>query len=554
MQYLIILFAALVGTVFITPYYISLLNKVNVIDLPDGKRKLHSSPVPRMGGFLIFLIVTTSLFIFYGDLTSIKFFLFGSTVIVTIGAYDDLLGASWYTKFVYQTLSAILLLLVIMPQISTLTLFGIEFPFIPAAIILMIFVVGTINSFNLLDGLDGLVSGITLLVSALLFFISLNQLDIFLLVLLSTLIGCLVGFLKYNAFPARIFLGDSGSFLLGFYIVGAVLLIPVDHTTKNLDLTFPVFLLAVPIIDTLKVLSERLLSGRHPFLADRKHIHHIVFSKNITHKTTVFIITIYSLLFAANAIYYRYYNEIGGIIFFFVLLIPLVFANKMLTFIINSEKLLTYGRAVNRFPQVIINYYKTAVLPAVSLLTAILIIYLQIAGTNLRAEFLIPSLIILGSLLIFTILNYRKSKHFTDIIVFFNILIFFVINLSNPLLYRDIAEVPLIGNINFHLLIIALLLPTVGFFLLFRDRIQQNREMYLSGLDLAIILLVVLLSLTSRLIPISNSYIIPDTLFRSFLIYLFYKIVIQIKPKFRLTLYAFSFLMVLLSQTIILIS
>jgi hypothetical protein len=78
--------------------------------------------------------------------------------------------------------------------------------------------------------------------------------------------------------------------------------------------------------------------------------------------------------------------------------------------------------------------------------------------------------------------------------------------------------------------------------------------MYLSGLDLAIILLVVLLSLTSRLIPISNANLIPDTIFRSFLIYLFYKILIQIKPKFRLTLYAFSFLIVLLSQTIILIS
>jgi len=553
MQYLIILFAALVGTVFVTPYYINLLNKINVIDLPDGKRKLHISPVPRMGGFLIFIIVTTSLFIFYGDLTSIKFFLFGSTVIVTIGAYDDLFGAGWYTKFAYQALSAVLLLLFLIPQITTLTLFGIEFPAVPAAIILMFFIVGTINSFNLLDGLDGLVSGITLLVSAVLFFISLNQLNIFLLVLLSTLIGCLVGFLKYNAFPARIFLGDSGSFLLGYFIVGAVLIISADNSTKNLDLTFPVFLLAVPIIDTIKVFSERLLSGRHPFLADRNHIHHIVFSKNITHKTTVFIITIYSLLFAANAIYYRYYNEVGGIIIFFVLLIPLVFANKILTFIINSEKLLTYGRAINRFPQFLINFYKTGVLPAVSLFTAILIVYLQIAGKNFKVEFLIPSLVILGSLLTFTILNYRKSKLFTDIIVFFNILVFFVINLSNPLLYKDIAEVPLIGNITFHLLIIALLLPTVGFFLLFRDRIQQNREMYLSGLDLAIILLVVLLSLTSRLIPISNAYLIPDTIFRSFLIYLFYKIVIQIKPKFRLTLYAFSFLMVLLSQSIILI-
>jgi len=373
------------------------------------------------------------------------------------------------------------------------------------------------------------------------------------LVLLSTLMGCLIGFLKYNAFPARIFLGDSGSLLLGYFMVGAVLQISLDHSAKNLDLTFPLILLAVPIADTIKVFSERILSGRHPFAADRKHIHHIIFSKNITHKTTVFIITIYSLLFAANAIYYRYYNEIGGIIIFVVLLIPLIFANKILNFIINSNKLLIYGRTVNRLPQFIIIYYKSVVLPVVAIVVMLLLIYPLAAGKSFSVGFLVPSLIILALLFIFTLLNYKKNKLLTDIIVFFNILIFFVINLSNNIIYEDITELPLLGNLTYHLLVIAILLPTVGFFLLFRDRIQQKRESYLSGLDLVIILLVVLLSLTSQLIPISNSYIIPDTLFRSFLVYLFYKLLIRLQPKFRLSLYAISFLIVLISQTLILI-
>lgn len=554
MQYLIISFAALVGTVFISPYFIGLFNRINVIDLPDGERKLHESPVPRLGGILIFLIVTTSIFIFFGDLNSIKYFLFGSITILAVGTYDDFFGASWYLKFIYQIVAAAFLIIYLIPMISTLTFFGVEFPLIPAVIILLFFIVGTINAFNLLDGLDGLVSGISLLIAALLFFISLNQLNIFLLVLLSTLIGCLVGFLKYNAFPARIFLGDSGSFILGYFIIAAVLMVSVSKRTYSLDLTFPVILLAVPIIDTLKVLSERLLTGRHPFLADRKHLHHIIFSKNITHKTTVFIITIYSLLFAANAIYYSYYYDIGGIIIFILLLVPLIFANRILNFIINSEKLLIYGRAINRFPQVFINYYKVIVLPLVSVFVLCYFIFLLINGGNLSVEFLFPSFIILCILLIFTILNYRKNKIFNDIIVFFNILIFFIINLSNSLLYQDITELPLLGNLNYHLLIIAVLLPAIGFFLLFRDRIQENREMYLTGLDLAIILLVVLLSLSSSLIPISKSFVITDTIFRSFLIYLFYKILIQIKPNFRPSLFALSFLTVLISQTILLLS
>ena len=108
MQYLIILFATLVGTIFITPYFINIFTKVKIVDLPDGLRKLHLTPVPRMGGLLIFLVFLASLFIFYGDINSIKFYLFGTIIIFTLGAYDDLLGTNWPLKFLYQTLAAAL--------------------------------------------------------------------------------------------------------------------------------------------------------------------------------------------------------------------------------------------------------------------------------------------------------------------------------------------------------------------------------------------------------------------------------------------------------------
>ena len=365
MQYLIILFATLVGTIFIAPYFIELFNKIKIVDLPDGMRKLHSTPVPRMGGLLIFLVFIASLFIFYGDINSVKFYLFGIIIIFTLGAYDDLLGTNWSIKFLYQIVAASLLLLFLLPKFSSLHLFTFDFPIIPASIILIVFIVGTINSFNLLDGLDGLVSGISLLVFTLLFFVSLNFMDTFLLIVLSSVIGCLIGFLKYNGYPARIFLGDSGSFLLGYLVVSSVLILSINKHTSVLDLTFPVILLAVPIADTLKVMMERIFTGKHPFVADRTHIHHIVFSKNITHKTTVFIITIYSLVFAANAIIYRYYSEYLGILIFLVLILPLMFANRILQFMINRERLVKIGRTVNRFPQFLINYYKIFILPLV---------------------------------------------------------------------------------------------------------------------------------------------------------------------------------------------
>jgi len=554
MQYLIVSFAALVITVFITPYFIGILNKIRIIDEPDGKRKVHSLAMPRMGGAIIFIVVISFLFIFYGDINSIRYFLFGTVIIFGLGSFDDLFGTVWSLKFLYQSLAAVFLLVFIYPEFSSIRIFEIEIENIPAFIILFIFIVGSINSFNLLDGLDGLASGIALIVSVSLFFISLNSLNPFLLVLLATLIGCLTGFLKYNAFPARIFLGDSGSLLIGYFITGSVLILSVKNASDVLDLTFAIILLAVPIADTLNVMVRRIIRGRHPFLADKTHIHHIIFSKNIRHKTTVFIITLYSLLFAANALYYRFYSEFYGIVIFLLLLIPLIFANRLLGFILKKERLLIYGRTINRFPQFLINYYKVLVVPITAIFVFSSFIFFLAKGKYLNAEFLVPSFVIIALLLIFTIINYKRNKFFTDIVVFFNVLLFFIITQSNNVLYKDISNLPLFGNLNYHLLIVGILLPVIAFFLFFRDRIQQNRPMLLTGLDLVIVLLIILLSISSNLIPIAKSYLITDTIFRSFLIYIFYKIVIQIQPKFRPSLYTFSFLTVIISQTILILS
>ena len=442
----------------------------------------------------------------------------------------------------------------LLPKFSSLTLFTIEFSIVPGIFILVLFIVGTINAFNLLDGLDGLVSGISLLVFTLLFFISLNLLDTFSLVVLSSIAGCLIGFLKYNAFPARIFLGDSGSFFLGYLIVSAVLIVSIDKTSEVLDLTFPVILLAVPIADTLKVLFERTLSGKHPFAADRTHIHHIVYSKNITHQTTVLIITIYSLMFAANAIIYMFYSKTGGILIFLIMIIPLLFASKILQYMIDREKLLVYGRAVNKFPQFLINYFKSGLIPLVSLFIVYYFIYLLFSEYGPIAEFLIPSFIIVGLLLIFTTVNYNKSKILTDIIVFINILIFFIINHTGDVLYQDISELPILGNLTYHLLLVGILLPVIGFFLIFRERITSQNGRFFTGLEFIIILVVLLLSITANLIPVTKSYLITDTIFRSFLIYTFYKILVYIQPRSRIYIFIFSFLIVISSQIILLVS
>ncbi len=216
------------------------------------------------------------------------------------------------------------------------------------------------------------------------------------------------------------------------------------------------------------------------------------------------------------------------------------------------DRLVKIGRTLNRFPQFLINYFKNAIIPTVSLFTIAYFIFLLLGQDRPIAEFILPSLIFIALLLIFTVINYNKSKVLTDIIVFFNILIFFIIIQPDSILYKDILELPVIGNLNYNLLIIGILLPVIGFFLVFRDRIKTQKEMFFSGLDLVIILIVLLLSITSGMIPISKSYLIADTIFRSFLIYTFYKVLIYIKPKFRIYLYILSFLIAVSSQIIFL--
>ena len=299
---------------------------------------------------------------------------------------------------------------------------------------------------------------------------------------------------------------------------------------------------------------ERIITGKHPFLADQSHIHHIVFSKNITHKTTVFIITIYSLAFAANSIIYKYYSELYGIILYVILVLPLIFASQILKFMLNRENLLKIGRAVNRFPQFLINYYKTFIIPLVSIFTIIYFVIIFAENNDSSSEFLLPSFFILLLLLVFTIINYSKNKVLTDVIVFFNILIFFIINHSNSIFYKDIYELPVLGNLNYNLLIIGILLPVIGFFLIFRGRIKERNGMFFSGFDLIIVLVIILLSLASGLIPISRSYIIVDTIFRSYLLYIFYKVLINIDQRYRIYLYVFSFIIVITSQASYLLS
>ena len=260
-NYFIIFFSSLLITIAATPYLINYLVKSNIVDKPGEERRINTVSIPRGGGIIIVIVTIIAIIEFYNDINFIRFFIPSVVLIATIGLADDILKVKWYTKFITQLVVAFVLLFFVFEKFNEVLLFGISFsPFI-GSIIVLFFVIGVINAFNLMDGLDGLTSGLSLLVVTTIFLVGLDKGDKSLLIISSALMGALLGFLKYNAYPAKIFLGDSGALSLGLFVVVLTIFAGYLPDSKNLDLTFAVIVLGVPIIDTLKVMILRILGA-----------------------------------------------------------------------------------------------------------------------------------------------------------------------------------------------------------------------------------------------------------------------------------------------------
>lgn len=329
MHLLIIFYISLLVTLLFTPFFIEYFTFRKIIDLPEGRR-INTQAVPRMGGVLIYFTLILSVICFYGELDEIKFFILGSVLILIVGVIDDIKEITYKKKFAVQFMAALFLIIFLAPNYTSVSFLGFNIPPPFDKALLMIFIVGVINAINLYDGLDGLAAGFSLLVAFVIFLLEWQMGNKLLLILSASLMGSLIGFLKYNSFPARIFLGDSGSLTLGFFLVTVVLISSTNTNTGNMDLTFSVILLAAPLIDTLKVMAGRIMNRKNPFMADKSHIHYIILESEIRHKVTVYILQGFSILFAAVAIYYLVSSTMTGIVLFVLLAVPLLFIKRIL--------------------------------------------------------------------------------------------------------------------------------------------------------------------------------------------------------------------------------
>lgn len=275
-----------------------------LVDEPDG-RKVHVIGVPRLGGIAIFLAFLFSMVI-YAEMTPlVRGILAGGLVIFLTGLVDDFHNAPPKVKFIGQFAGAALAMIIGEIYINRLgNLFGtgdIFLPFWLGVPFTLFAIVGVINAINLIDGLDGLAGGVSVIALVAFFVMGLLDGNATVMVLCAGLLGAVFGFLKYNFYPARIFMGDAGSLVLGFALAFiAIALTQMPGATVSPAV--PVLVLGLPIIDTLWVMTRRFLRGTSPFAPDKTHVHHIYLDLGFQHRFTVIILYGLSIFWATFSV------------------------------------------------------------------------------------------------------------------------------------------------------------------------------------------------------------------------------------------------------------
>lgn len=293
--------------IYLMPITIMIAIKIKLLDSP-GTRKVHKYSKPRIGGLLMFCIYFF-LLVLIGYFFKVKVIFpiaVGSLLISFFGFLDDLFNIRAIYKLTLQLLVAILTSSVLFGfgiNISELHISGelvyslgiLSVPFT------VFWIIGIMNAINLIDGLDGLAGSIVVIAGFSLFVCAVFWQNIPLALIIIALLSVVVGFLKYNFNPAKVFMGDTGSLLLG-YNLSVFSILACWNQPKAMAFGIPLILLGIPIYDVLTAIIRRLKRKQHIFYPDDEHIHHRIMKRGFTHKQTVVIISFQSLFLAVGAL------------------------------------------------------------------------------------------------------------------------------------------------------------------------------------------------------------------------------------------------------------
>jgi len=308
MQFFLSFIVALSITAALIPLLARWAPAFGLTDAP-GPRKIHAAPVPRVGGIAMAAGMLVPILISLELTPALRGFLLGLGVLLLFGIWDDRADLDYRLKLVGQIVAIALCMVVGGVRIDTLTILSRhELPEWLATPLTFFFLVGVTNAVNLSDGLDGLAGGGALLcLCAIALLAAGSNPGITLLAL--TEAGAIFGFLRFNTHPARVFMGDAGSQMLGYSIgVLAILATQGEHTMVSTAL--PLLLIGLPILDTLAVMLTRIRAGRSPFTSDRNHLHHRLLALGFKHGESVALIYLLQGVLFLAAYFLRFESDV----------------------------------------------------------------------------------------------------------------------------------------------------------------------------------------------------------------------------------------------------
>jgi UDP-GlcNAc:undecaprenyl-phosphate GlcNAc-1-phosphate transferase len=309
-SYLLTYLVSLALALIFIPIIIFAARKYNWMDNPNV-RSAHKQPIPRLGGiaiFLAFLIAVVLTFLF-GESAYESYkkewllytaLLLGSTMIFFVGLWDDLRSLHAGQKLGIQVVGALIVTMAgaRVTQITAQDVFSINLGWMSYPISFL-WIIGVTNSINLIDGVDGLAAGISMIACGVVAILSVLRGNFVLAILMFGLLGSLTGFLRYNFHPARIFMGDCGSLFLGFTIAGATLIIS-SQTKSLIGIGLPILVLCIPIFDTFFSILRRFLERRSLMSPDHRHFHHKLLQRGFKHYQVA--LTAYAITLAISGL------------------------------------------------------------------------------------------------------------------------------------------------------------------------------------------------------------------------------------------------------------
>ncbi len=309
MIYVVLLIGCAVLAAALTPAVRALGRHWGVVDVPDG-RKIHTESIPRIGGVSVTLAAALGLAglaasgrVSVEDVAGWVPVLLGVIIVFGVGLRDDLKPVRPSVKLVFQVIAAVVAVSMGV-RIDHVTLLGVTHPLgWLGAPLTIVWIVGLTNAFNLMDGLDGLATGLAIIAAATCAAVSISRGDSEGSLLLVALLGALCGFLPYNFNPATIFLGDSGSLVVG-HVLAVTAITGWQKGATALAVAVPILIFALPISETVLSVVRRThgLGIRHVFSPDQQHMHHRLLSLGLSHRNTVLLLYAVSLSLALLAL------------------------------------------------------------------------------------------------------------------------------------------------------------------------------------------------------------------------------------------------------------